>query len=95
MVHNSGLLETSFFVVCDDIRIAKQPPVVVVKLTFNNEWAHEILRTSFEDLNFQFASTSIKMHYLCSETSIYVPITCVIFHHTIIDQVQIQQCFEA
>ncbi len=31
MVRNSGLLETSFFVVCDDIRIAKEPPVVVVQ----------------------------------------------------------------
>jgi hypothetical protein len=61
----------------------------------NNEWAHEILHTSFEDLNFHFASTSIKMHYSCPKTSIYVPIARVIFHHTIIDQVQIQHCFEA
>jgi hypothetical protein len=59
-------------------------------------WAHEILHINIEDLNFQnFASTFIRMHYLCSERSIYLPIACVIFHHTIIDQVQILHCFEA
>jgi hypothetical protein len=35
------------------------------------------------------------MHYSCPETSIYVLITHVIFHHTIIDQVQIQHCSKA
>jgi hypothetical protein len=59
-------------------------------------WAHEILHINIEDLNFQnFASTFIRMHYLCPETSIYVPIACVIFHHTIIYQVQIQLCSKA
>jgi len=53
------------------------------------------LHTSFENLNFQIVNIYIKMHYLCPETSIYVPITHVIFHHTIIDQVQIQHCSKA
>ncbi len=61
----------------------------------NNEWAHEIFHISFKNFNFQIASISIRMHYLCPETSIYVPITHVIFHHTIIDQVQIQHCSKA
>jgi hypothetical protein len=46
-------------------------------------------------LIFQFANTFIKMHYSCPQTSIYVPIAHVIFHHTIIDQVQIQYCSKA
>jgi hypothetical protein len=33
-----------------------------------------------------------KMHYSCLETSVYVAIAYVIFHHTIIDQMQIQHC---
>ncbi len=37
MVRNNGLLETSFFVVCDDIRIAKQPPVVVVERALSSK----------------------------------------------------------
>jgi len=41
-------------------------------------------------LNFQIASNSIMMHYWCPKTSIYVPIIRAIFHHIIIDQVQIQ-----
>ncbi len=48
------------------------------------------MHIKFENLNFQIVSISIMMHYWCLETSIYVPITCVIFHATIIDQVQIQ-----
>jgi hypothetical protein len=34
MLHNSGISETSFFVVCDDIWIAKKPHVVVVDQAF-------------------------------------------------------------
>ncbi len=53
------------------------------------------MHTNFENLNFQNVSIFIKMHYWCPKTSIYVPITHVIFHHTIIDQVQIQHCSKA
>jgi hypothetical protein len=30
--------------------------ITLIGLHHNNEWAHEILHTSFEDLSFQFVS---------------------------------------